>query len=223
MLTKTKGIVFRFTRYGDSSIIATLFTEHAGLQSYILKGIRKSKSRSGMALYQPLTLLDLVVYHKDGQTLHHIREAKCRHIYKNIPGNMLRETIAFFITEVMNKSIREQSHPEELFSYLEHTLLQLDATEEPSSDFHLRFMTGLCRHLGFGAQHSSEITGGRIVPDEVQENLQKILNAEKAEMTYTHRKDILDLITGFYQNHVENFGALKSVEVLQEILTQKIK
>ncbi|MEY3405342.1 MAG: repair protein RecO [Bacteroidota bacterium] len=221
MLTKTKGIVFRFTKYGDSSVIATLFTEHAGVQSYILKGIRKSKSGSGMALYQPLTLLDLVVYHKDGATMHHIREAKCRHIYKNIPGNVLRETLAFFITEVMNKSIREQTHPEELFQFLEHSLILLDSSDEPLHDFHLRFMIGLSRFLGFGAQQSQEVVGGRILPNEVQENLQKLLDGKKTNMSYLHRKEILELLTGFYRDHIENFGTLKSVEVLQEILTQK--
>ena len=220
MLTKTKGIVFRFTKYGDSSVIATLFTEHAGVQSYMLKGIRKSKSRSGMALYQPLTLLDLVVYHKDGASLHHIREVKCRYIYKNIPGNVLRETLAFFLTEVMNKSIREQTHPEDLYQFLEHSLILLDASEEPLQDFHLRFMTGLSRFLGFGAQHSQEVIGGRILPTEVQENLQKLLDGEKTNLSYVHRKEILELLTGFYRDHIENFGTLKSVEILQEILAQ---
>ncbi|MFZ9980608.1 MAG: DNA repair protein RecO [Cyclobacteriaceae bacterium] len=219
MLIKTRGIVFRFTRYGDSSIIVSVFTEHAGLQSYIIKGIRKSKHGTGIALYQPLTILDMVVYERDGASVNHVREAKCRHIYRHIPGNMIRETIAFFINELMTRSIREQSHPEELYEYLEHSLLQLDGEAEPPNDFHLHFMSGLSCHLGFGARQTAEIAGGRVLPDELQAGLQHILDGNRSNLSREYRREILALLADFYRDHIENFGQLKSVEVLQEILS----
>src|SRR3970282_1036496 len=40
MIHKTKGIVFRFVRFRESSIIVTIFTELFGLQSYIVNGAR---------------------------------------------------------------------------------------------------------------------------------------------------------------------------------------
>jgi DNA repair protein RecO (recombination protein O) len=64
MLHKTRGIVFRFTKYGESSIIVTIFTELFGIQTYIVNGIRSKNSKGKIALFQPLTLLDLVVYYK---------------------------------------------------------------------------------------------------------------------------------------------------------------
>lgn len=220
MLIKTKGIVFRFTRYGDSSLIVTIFTEHAGIQSYMVKGIRKTRSGSGMALYQPLTLLELVVYNKENAGLQHIREVRCMHIYRKIPGDVFRETLAFFITELLNKSIKEQSNPEELFHFIEESLLQLDGEATSLSNFHLRFMSRLSRNLGFGAQKTREITGGKVLPDELNTHLQKILDGEEPEMNYQCRRDILELFTSFFREHIENFGNLKSVDVLHEILSQ---
>ena len=61
MIHKTRGIVFRFTRYGETSIIVTIFTEAFGLQSYIVNGVRSKSAKNKIALYQPLTLLNLVV------------------------------------------------------------------------------------------------------------------------------------------------------------------
>ena len=84
MLFKTRGIVFRFTKYGESSIIVTIFTEMFGLQSYIVNGVRDKTSKNKIALYQPLTLLDLVVYHRENATIFRIKEVKCLHPYQTI-------------------------------------------------------------------------------------------------------------------------------------------
>ena len=40
-----------------------IFTDSFGLQSYIINGIRNSKTKN-IALYQPLNILDMVVYYK---------------------------------------------------------------------------------------------------------------------------------------------------------------
>ncbi|NBO56051.1 MAG: DNA repair protein RecO, partial [Actinobacteria bacterium] len=41
-LHKTKGLVLRAVKYGDTSLVVTVFTELFGLQSYIVSGVRKS-------------------------------------------------------------------------------------------------------------------------------------------------------------------------------------
>ena len=46
MITKTRGIVLNYIKYGDTSIICKIYTEQFGLQSYIINGIRKSKSKN---------------------------------------------------------------------------------------------------------------------------------------------------------------------------------
>ena len=63
MITKTKGIVLNYIKYGDTSIICKIYTKSFGVQSYIINGIRNSKSKN-IGLYQPLNILDLVVYNK---------------------------------------------------------------------------------------------------------------------------------------------------------------
>ena len=84
MLHKTRGIVFRFTKYGETSIIVNIFTELFGLQSYIVNGVRSASAKNKIALYQPLTLLDLVVYHRENVNILRIKEVKCLHAYQTI-------------------------------------------------------------------------------------------------------------------------------------------
>ncbi|MBL7720826.1 MAG: recombination protein O N-terminal domain-containing protein, partial [Chitinophagaceae bacterium] len=66
-LHKTKGIVLRTVKYGETSVIVTLFTELFGIQSYLVNGVRaSSKKGTGKAnMFQPAAILDLVVYHNE--------------------------------------------------------------------------------------------------------------------------------------------------------------
>ena len=81
MLHKTQGVVFRFTNYSETSIIVNIFTSAFGLQSYIVNGARGKSGKGKIALYQPLTLLDLVVYHRENASILRIKEVKCIHPY----------------------------------------------------------------------------------------------------------------------------------------------
>ena len=77
-LHKTKGIVLRAVKYGETSLIVTMFTELFGLQSYLVNGVRTStKKGSGKAnLFQPTAILELVVYHNELKHLNRIKEFK---------------------------------------------------------------------------------------------------------------------------------------------------
>ena len=46
-LHKTNGIVLRTVKYGETSLVVTLFTELFGVQSYLVNGVRVS-SKKGM-------------------------------------------------------------------------------------------------------------------------------------------------------------------------------
>ena len=72
MLKKTEGVVLSAIRYKESSIIVRIFSRELGLKSYIINGVRTQGAKSKAALYQPMTLLDLVVYEKEGAGLQRI-------------------------------------------------------------------------------------------------------------------------------------------------------
>src|SRR5580700_1042763 len=60
MIHKTKGIVLRTVKYGETSVIVSIYTELFGLQSYIINGIRTSSKKKGSAkgnLFQPAAIL----------------------------------------------------------------------------------------------------------------------------------------------------------------------
>ena len=69
MIYKTRGIVLRTVDYSDTSLIAKIYTEQFGIQSYLIKGAHRKNASIKANLFQPLALLELVVYKKEKKQL----------------------------------------------------------------------------------------------------------------------------------------------------------
>lgn len=220
MLHKTKGVVFRFTKYGETSIIVNIFTELFGLQSYIVNGVRSSSKKNKIALFQPLTLLDLIVYHKENANILRIKEVKCYHPYQSLSSEVRKSALAMFINEVLNKSVKEQSHAGEIHEFIADSLMILDGLQKPEN-FHLHFLVGLSKRLGFGPNLTEEVLGGNWINVEDEVLLKNLLLSDYSSplaMSYDQRQTLLICLLRFYSSHVDNFGEMKSLPVLREIL-----
>jgi DNA repair protein RecO (recombination protein O) len=220
MLHKTRGIVLRFTRYAETSIIVTIFTDAFGLQSYIVNGVRSKSGKPKIALYQPLTLLNLVVYHRPNANLERIKEIQVLHPYQSLTADVRKSAIAMFLTELLNKTVKDESHAAELFDFLSTSLIAIDGLASNFENAHLIFMVKLSRYLGFGPQFANEILGGRITDEETEKILSVLIAlnfGDPLPMTNLQRRTILDLLLKFYADHLENFGEIRSVQILREI------
>lgn len=221
MLHKTRGIVFRFTKYGETSVIVNIFTELFGLQGYIVNGVRSKSGKNKAALFQPLTLLDLVVYHRENADLNRISEVKCLYPYRSIPLDIRKSSIAVFINEVINKSIKEESHAGELCQFIIDSFIALDNLVIGTENFHLIFLLKLSRLLGFGAHNTDEVMGIRATDQETERILGLLIKADylhSVTLTNSQRRVILDLLLKFYSDHIESFGEMKSIQVLREVM-----
>lgn len=221
MLYKTKGIVFRFTRFGETSIVVNIFTSMFGLQSYIVNGIRTSSSKSKIALYQPLTLLDLVVYHRENANILRIKEVLCHYAYQTLTQHPIKSAQAMFLNEVLNKCVKEQSHAEELYDFISNDLIALDQLDV-NPNFHLLFLLKLSKHLGFGPQNTMEILGGRMLEVQEEAALEQMIASDyqsNMKVTVEQRRNLLDAMIQFYAAHIDSFGEIKSVNVLRTILS----
>lgn len=149
MLQKSRGIVLQVTDYAESSIIARIYTDAYGMQSYLVNGVRKKKALFNANLFQPLTLVQLVAYYKPGKSLHRISEISCHPHYANIPYDFIKSSLALFLAEVLYKSIKEEEANERLFNFLFHAFQILDLKTTDCSRFHIFIMGQLTRYLGF--------------------------------------------------------------------------
>jgi len=221
VIHKTRGIVFRFTKFRETSIIVTIFTDLFGLQSYMVNGVRSKSAKNKIALFQPLTLLDLVVYHREHANIERIKEIRCLYPYTTLTTDVKKLTIAMFIQELLNKVVKHESHALEMFEFLYDSLRTLDMLEKEYENFHLIFMIRLARHLGFGAQQPQDLIGNRIASDEIEADLKKLLVVDynaSWSVSNAARREMLDLLAAFYNDHTD-LGEIKSLQVLREVLS----
>lgn len=221
MLHKTRGIVFRFTKYAETSIIVTVFTAQFGLQTYIVNGVRSKSGKGRIALYQPLTLLDMVVYHKENATILRLKEVRCFHPYQSITSDFKKSTIALFLNEVINKAVKEQTHTQEIGEFLFDSFITLDQLTGNTENFHLIFLIRLSKLLGFGPSRTSEILTPFFTGDKEELLLHELLKADYLSViviTQLQRRNLLDVLIRFYTSHIDNFGELKSLSVVRELI-----
>ncbi len=230
MLHKTRGIVLNYVRYRETSIIVKIYTEDFGIQSYIINGVRSAKSKTNrIALFQPLTLLDLVVYHKNKeQTIHRLSEVKCSLPFRSLPFDFIKSSIALFITELLVKTLREEEANEALFHFLMEGIIHLEEAEAHFENFHLQFLAKFAFYLGFGAETVRDLE------EQLTENLYPHkLDAATREalqnfilMPYDYltaldrqrRNKLLDTLIFYFKIHLEGLGEIKSLEVLRELM-----
>src|ERR1044072_5921145 len=132
MLHKTRGIVLRVVKYGDTSVSAGIFTELFGMQSYIVNGVRSSKPQAAKGnLLQPGNILEMVVYHHEQKQLQRIAEFKMAYIYTSLHYNVVKNTVALYIIELLQKCLKQPEQQLDLYYFAENTL-QLLAGSEPA-------------------------------------------------------------------------------------------
>lgn len=241
-LRKMKGIFLHKVRYSDHSAIAKVYTNEAGMQSFIIRGVGKSTKNKKNGLLQPLTLVDIVAYFNPKKDIHHIKEIILAYHFKNLQQkDFVKSSIAIFINELIYNSIKEEEKNQPLFDFLQNSIQYLDLTEQGYLNFHLFFAIQFTKYLGFFPAYEQKIPygffdlrEGKFVPNEPFHP--EYLDARKSEVfkellkqqysglssfniTNQQRRDLLNDILYYYSIHLQGFGKMKSHQILETVLS----
>ena len=243
-LHKTKGIILRTVKYGETSLIVTIYTELFGLQSYLVNGVRSS-SRKGPGkanLFQPAAILDLVVYHNDLKNLQRLREFRWGVLYQHIFFDVLKNAVAVFMVELLQKCIKQPEPNPDLFYFIEDAFVLLDGSEgRVLANYSLFFILHLAGFFGFRIEDTYteanailDLREGQFAPEHPQHpyvlegtysfitsQLLKVRQPEELAglpLNQEIRRQLLQAYLGFYALHVPDFGEMKTLTVLQTVL-----
>jgi DNA repair protein RecO (recombination protein O) len=244
MVHKTKGIVLRTVKYGETSLIVTILTELFGLQSYLVNGVRTNKGKGGSkaGMFQPAAMLDLVIYHQESKNLNRLKEYSWSFLYKNILSDVISNSIALFMIELLQKCLKQPETNPELYYFMEDALMSLDQGERNvQGNFPLFFALHLAGFFGLRIDDNySEkrnyldlkegyFTGEKPLHphyldpalSEVTAHLLKIKQpAELADLPLNKdkRRLLLEAYEDFYSMHLQGFTPLKTLPVLRTLL-----
>lgn len=241
MLLKTLGIVFRMVKYGETSVIANIFTEERGLHTFIAGSVRTAKSRMHLNLFQPMSVVELVAYFREEpDALNRIKEIRSGQVHSAIPFEIHKGAVALFMAEICRKSIQETEENRELFDFLLENIGWLDRTPHPIANLHLHFLLHLSALLGF--QPHGEADAGETFFDlqegtfspvpplhtlylepEATQHLLALLDipleqCHEIVLNRDERKHLLNNLLRFYQLHVPGFSDINTPEILEMVL-----
>lgn len=240
-IVKTEGLVLRSKKYSETSLILDIYTQLHGLRSYIVSGVRKSRSKSNAGIYQVMNFIHLVAYDKDNDTLCRITEASPKFIYKNLQKDVVKSSVGMLLLEITRNAIKEKEQNENLYAFLENWFLFLDQTQIPIGNLTTKYMLALSEHLGFrpvenyGPEHpifdtyeakfiSEDLENKYCVNEELSGHIFSLMRTPRSHIHEViidreSKSLLLDKFIQLYQLHLDNFKDLKSISILRQVLS----
>ena len=182
------------------------------------------------------------VYHNELKNLQRVKDLKWSALYKNILSDVTKNSVALYMVELLQKCLKQPETNADLFNFCEDAFLKLDlASDEVTANFPIYFSIQLAQILGFRlSDNYSEVRNifnlqEGIFTDEVSAapnhlskelsfHISELLKAihpddlSEIKLNRNIRSSILKSLENYYVWHVPEFGTMKTLNVLSEVL-----
>jgi DNA repair protein RecO (recombination protein O) len=234
VIRKTEAIVLNTRKFSESSLITTLYTFQYGKQSYFVRGYRSSKAKKKHSYFQPMSVIDIVFYHKDGRDLQTITETENKVYFNRLQSDPVRITLGLMAVEIFYRSVKEAEQDSALYLHLRNTLVKLESRNDKLIHIfiyyflHLTGPLGLLprdevedesRSISFGLPDGAFVNGPGTGADRA---LREFLHADFetcTEIVFNNedKKEMVSKLLLYYRIHVENFRDPESMKVFEEV------
>ena len=244
MITKTRGIVLRSVRFGESSLIVDVLTKSSGRVSFMVHIPKTAKGKIKKQYFQPMTLLDFEYDFRQRSNLQRIKDVRVSLPYSSIPIDPAKSCISLFLSEFIYYATRNEQENPTLFTYISTSLEWLDNAYEDFANFHLVFMMRLGKFLGFHP-FLEDFTPGCFF--DLRNGCFTLsmplhadfLNAADAghlynlmrmnfdtmklfKLSHDDRNRITEIVLRYYKLHLPNMPELQSFDILREVFAHEI-
>ena len=224
MTASTELIILNTTKFRENQLVLHTLSRVHGRRSFL---VRVGKQAS-MALFLPLNLLEGDVTENPKSNLWSVRNLTALHPLNGIRGNLYKNTMTLFMSEVLFRTLREGTFEEGLFDWCRSSVLTLDALESDFSNYPIRFLLELAAALGFSPTFEgiapfagSEAAGATGAFNHLRA-LKDFLGASFSEsmlipLTGADRNAIAEDLIHYLEFHTELPINIRSLKVLREL------
>ena len=232
-----KAIVIGAIPYSDSSkVIKVLTKEHGMLPLFV-----RHKKKGGNSLWHPMSVVELSeVKRKTSASLVTFKRAERSLVALNTLNDPKRTAVAFFIAEVLEKSLHEGTHIEGVFNVVEEGAVMLENCQYVAN-LHFYILArvvaslglmpekamdeGLSLHLEYGEWFDAKPLISKtsyLLKNDLAELMIEIpgmdfVNMRNLILNQSDRKELLLAMVMFIQLHHAGLREIKSYDVLETI------
>lgn len=214
MKSKAELIILNHTKFGENSIVLHTLSSEYGRRGFLVK----VSPKTAMALFLPLNILQAEVTENPKANLWYARNFVCITPLNGIRGNIHKNTMTLFMSEVLYRVVKDQTNEDGLADWLKGQILTLDALQSDFANFHLMFLLNLCAALGF----DPDAAGLAPFVDNNLQSVEALLSLPFTEalllpLTGADRNAIAESILKYIEYHTESAVNVRSLAVLREI------
>mgnify|MGYP003292992227 FL=1 len=188
------AIVLNIARYSDTGSIVHLYTAEHGRMQYAVYG-NKLKG-----VLRPLSVIEYTSTRRNNAPtqIGTLSSASLLYPIQRLTIDVQRQCVAMFVAEVLASTLRHPMTDQPLYEWLCEVIQHLDQDAE-ISNLHLRFLLDYATYLGIGID-DTEHPEWFMAPNNRSERQQRLRE-----------------LIAYYEEHIEDFRAPKSLEVLMEV------
>ena len=234
-----RGVVIGTLKYGEKGMVVQMLTSTLGRQSYMVQGLGSRRGRGARPAHvQPMFALEFEGLESPPRGMPRLGEVHAGIVLQSIPFDVKKSSIALFMAEVLYRLVKESEANAMLFDFVWGSVEALDTAAEGVANFHLWFLSNLCRFLGFSP-------GNEYMPDAwfdtaegvytaaappcehamSQENALIFRDMLECDVRYLgeiglnrrQRVDFLAALLAYYGYHLDTIHSVQSVRILQEV------
>lgn len=215
---KTRIIVLHLTKQSDYGVVLHAVDSDAGRRSFLVRGLRRS---GATAAFHSLALLEAVSGESPKSTLAYLKEWTPAPQLPHLRSDLIKSTVAMFISEVLYRSFTSEMADPALFDWLCEAIVTLDGAEGSIANFPCWFLVGYAVRMGFMPGESIEPDG--LFPPAEAALFQQILHCPLQEalalpLSARGRQSFLRKMLQYLSYHLGTTIDARSLDVLHEVL-----
>ena len=208
-------IILGYTRFGENRLVLHTLSREGGRRSFLT---RVGKG-TGMALFLPLNIVEATVADNPKSTLGNASGFSTRFPLSSIRGNLYKNTITLFMSEVLLRTLKEGTVEDGLYDWCVRCILTLEELETSFANFPVRFLLEFCEAMGF--KPSLEDVAPFI--DGPLPAMGRLLEADFVEamsvpLSGADRNALSESLIRYLEFHTESAIRIQSLKVLRETL-----
>lgn len=230
-----KAIFLWKIRFKESGFMVKVLSEKGALETFVFRGTKGAK-KGMLAQLFPLNEIEIDTYKSPKSSLAIIKNVKTLKPRMGIRSEMQQTAVAFFLAEVIAKSLKENDAHPQLFEFVSSSVDLFEKRYQPN--FHLVFLLRFTRYIGieptvtFDDHKTSffDLSEGQFtILRPVHLNYLEVADSKRLKLliedgfnfsvvlSKSERATALENIIRYYSLHIEGISSLKSLSVLKEL------